>query len=288
MVIVNTTDSLSKLLPELKKRGNLLYPLSYCDGIPPMHKVSVREVTIDSNPDHGEIYHPKQTPSGMFALTATGLKRLESAAGIDWVSQLCFRKDNGLAQFYCVFNACAKIQDLDGTYRTVTAETTLDYRDGSISIEGLSAGDIKQKRMSIAQRAETAAKNRVRREAIGLKPMYSVAELNRPFIILKLIKDIPQRYDDAVAASLIGVDQVLCGRPGTDEVLELPLPADMVPDEEKVVTKESLVEDINNLYISKLGAPRAADRQPLANLGMDQLQEILKALMEKEDFNGSR
>lgn len=96
MVVVNDTASLSKLLPELKKRGNLLYPMAYCDSIPPMHKISVREVMIDTDPNNQEIYHPKQVPAGKFALTAKGLRNLELAVGIDWVSQACFRKDNGM------------------------------------------------------------------------------------------------------------------------------------------------------------------------------------------------
>jgi hypothetical protein len=285
-MIINTSDALSKLTEELKKEGNLLYPLTFCDGIAPMHRVSVRRLSINPNPDHGEVYHPKQVSVNKFALTKVALIKIDLASGLDWIPQLCHRKDNGSDQFYCVFNACAKIQDMDGTYRTVSAEYTLDYRQGSIALEGLSPNDVKQRRMSIAQRAETAAKNRVRRDAVGLRPVYTVDELKRPFIVLKLVKDIPQKYDDAVAASLIGVDRAIFGSSKEEDFItnELPLPSPQTEEfepTEVVITKEELVDKVSKLYIEKLGRARPESRKPLSELSEEQLNEVIKFLEDK-------
>jgi hypothetical protein len=280
-MIVDTVDSLTNLLEQLKKEGNLLYPLTFCDSIAPMHRVSVRKVQIDPDPDRGEVYHPKQVSAGKFALTKIALLKIDLAAGLDWISQLCHRTDNGMDQFYCTFSASARIQDLDGSYRTVSAETTLDYRQGAIAIEGLTAGDVRMRRMSIVQRTETAAKNRVRRDCVGLRPVYGVDELRKPFIILKLVKNLGQQYDNAMAASLLGVDQAIFGTQ-TQEDFMVPLVEIPIPEINPIVTKDDLIASINGLYLEKLGAPRQSNRTPLSDLSEDQLKDVMQALIAME------
>jgi hypothetical protein len=288
-MIINTVDSLTKLLEDLKKEGNLLYPLTFCDSIAPMHRVSVRRLTIDPDPDYGEIYHPKQAPSGKFALTKIALLKIDLAAGLDWIGQLCHRTDNGLDQFFCTFSVSAKIQDLDGSHRTVSAAYTLDYRQGSIMIDGLTSGDVRMRRMSIVQRAETAAKNRVRRDCVGLKPTYSKSELDKPFIVLKLVQNLPQGYENAMAASLLGMDQSIFGKstqieslPDKQEVVNELVETQDQQEPNPVVTKEDIIKECEKLYLEKLGSPRPANRPPLSSLGDDQLKEVMQALLAME------
>lgn len=280
-MIIDTVDGLTNLLGQLKVEGNLLYPLTFCDSIAPMHRVSVRKVQVDPNPDKGEVYHPKQVGAGKFALTKLALLKIDLAAGLDWISQLCHRVDSGMDQFYCTFSASARIQDLDGSFRTVSAETTLDYRQGAIGIEGLSAGDVRMRRMSIVQRAETAAKNRVRRDCVGLRPVYNVDELKKPFIVLKLVKNLGTQYDNAMAASLLGVDQAIFGVPTQEDT---PIPMVEIPDPEvnPVVTKDEMIQTINDLYMQKLGMPRPANRTALSELGESELKEVMQALLVME------
>lgn len=272
-MIINTTDTLLTAIEQLKNEGNLLYPLSYCDSIASMHRVSVRRLKIDSDTNAGEVYHPAQVPQGRFALTKIGLLKIDLAAGLDWMPEFCNRMDNGTDQFFVKFRASAKIQDLDGSFRVVSAETTLDYREGSIALEGLTKNDVRMRRMSIVQRAETAAKNRVRRDAIGVKPTYTVAELAKPFIILKLVKDVPQRYEQALAAQIFGVDPAsLAPAPLVDEV-----------DDVAPITKTDLIGQINKLYLEKLGHERPKDKASLETLSEDQLNEIIRYLLSLED-----
>jgi hypothetical protein len=280
-MIIDTVDALTNLLGQLNKEGNLLYPLTFCDSIALMHRVSVRKVKVDTDLSKQEIYHPKQVGAGKFALTKISLLKLDLAAGLDWVSQLCHRTDNGMDQFYCTFTAAARIQDLDGSYRTVSAEYTLDYRKGSIMIEGLTDSDVRMRRMSIVQRTETAAKNRVRRDCVGLKPVYSIEELNKPFIVLKLVKNIPQAYDNAMAASLLGVDQAIFGSTTQSDSLKEPVFA-IEPEVNPIITKDELVKSINDLYLEKLGMPRPVNRTPLSDLSEEQLKEVLQTLVVME------
>jgi hypothetical protein len=284
-MIIDTVDALTNLVSQLNKEGNLLYPLTFCDSIAPMHRVSVRKVQVNIDPDKQEIYHPKQVSAGKFALTKISLLKIDLAAGLDWISQLCHRTDNGMDQFFCTFAASARIQDLDGSYRTVSTEYTLDYRQGSIAIEGLSVGDVRMRRMSIVQRAETAAKNRVRRDCVGLKPVYTIDELKKPFIILKLVKNLPQAYDNAMAASLLGVDQAIFGASIQSDTMITPAneSAELVaPEVNPVVTKDELIQAINDLYLEKLGMPRPANRTPLSDLSEDQLKEVMQTLIVAE------
>lgn len=281
-MIINTVEALTKLIQECKKEGNLLYPLSFIDSIKQMHRVSVRKIQVNTDPASMEIYHPKQTPSGQFALTKNSLVKLDLAAGISWVSTR--RADDRKIQHLCAMEAVGRLVDLDGSPREIVGYAELDYRDGSPQIEGLTGGDIRQRRSAIVQRAETAAKNRARREALGLKATYSMAELARPFIVLKLVDDLPSKYEEAYVASLLGLNQVF-GAP-TVETIEPELPpeaqGEAAPPPEPE-TKEDMIAAINRLYIDKLGGPRPANRAPLNDLSVEQLTEVRQTLLAMEN-----
>lgn len=183
-----------KALVEFRDKAHLLTPFARTDwnddSFPPFHKVSRRFAVISSNKDDGEVYEPEQA-KGKLALTKIGLQKLEQLAGIKWTkSVVIWDSKNPLV---ARGEAAAQVQDLDGSWRNFMDGRTIDLNDGSLEAEKMrkiSVNMLEGARKNIIGLAETKAKNRVRRGILGLQASFTKEELQKPFVVFKLVKNV--------------------------------------------------------------------------------------------------
>jgi hypothetical protein len=194
--IVSELREVKKCLVAYRDKAHILTPFARTDWdddiFPPFHKISRRVAVISSSEKDGEVYEPEQA-KGKLALTKHGLQKLDQLAGIEWLSSTVIwdPKEPLVARG----EAEAKIRDLDGSWRNFQDGRTIDLRDGSPEAERLrktSQNMLDIQRKNIIQLAETKAKNRVRRGILGLQASFTKAELEKPFLVFKLVLNVEQ------------------------------------------------------------------------------------------------
>jgi hypothetical protein len=194
--IVATVKDLTAQLIELEKTANVLSPAFGAGAIKPLHAVSLRVVKIDPNPAKGEVYFDarfcrgrKDQPEDV-ALTKVGIMKLLQAAGVHVVESR--RTDDRSDPNYCSYRAALQMEDYDGKLRQARATRACDFRDGAP--DTMKKGGIKlepdalnDKRRNIESLSETKAKLRAARDLFNLKQKYSVAELQKPWVVPVLV-----------------------------------------------------------------------------------------------------
>lgn len=206
---MNNLDKIKNLIEQSLGKAHFIPGIELPDDLVPGFKVSVRRIVFDPVNDA----YPVE--AGL-ALNGRSLSRLDHLAGLVWKPSV-IRYDPS-RPYICQAQAEGLIQDLDGTWRNATASRTVDLQDGSpdaLALSSKSQRALQRARSNIAQVAETKAKNRVRRELLNLKPIYSREELEQPFIVLKLVPVIDMQ-DPAIkrmiAAQFIGAAGSLFGQ----------------------------------------------------------------------------
>ena len=194
--IVSELRDVKKALVEFRDKAHILTPFARTDWdddiFPPFHKISQRVAMISSDKKDGEVYEPEQA-QGKLALTKHGLQKLDQLSGMEWLMSTVIwdPKETLVARG----EAEAKIRDLDGSWRNFKDGRTIDLRDGAPEAERLrktSQAMLENARKNIIQLAETKAKNRVRRGILGLQSSFTKAELDKPFIVFKLVMNVEQ------------------------------------------------------------------------------------------------
>ena len=151
-------------------------------------------------------------------------------------------------------------------------------------------------RLNIQSQTETLAKNKVRRELLGLQGTYTRDELSKkPFVILKLnpVRDM----NDPLIRKLTIMEQFNISSDLYDQAVkevvpittELYLPPqsnqlDITPEPAPVETAPDLLKRVEDLYKRKVRGGRPLHRAPLNTLSDQQLLEIEKLLAEKPDI----
>jgi hypothetical protein len=225
-------------------------------SIPPYTRVAVRTVWISAKKDDGETYTMPASPAN-FILSKIGLQKLGAAAGIRWSQAETFVNDT--EAYVAAATITGTIVDLDGTERSTPGRSSLDLRDNSPQTKKITPAQLGIKRSSILSLVETGAKNKVRRELLGVQGSYTAKELEKPFIIFTLVPDKEQVLTDfpvlrkALALQQIGISAELfqaATRPEAKELVEAQivppkalLPAN-IPEEQKSVVVQASVEEI--------------------------------------------
>jgi hypothetical protein len=117
-------NALEELLSQYEReKYNLCTPITILDGVPPMHRVSVRVVQIDADTETYPI------PGGdKVGLGKTALDKIAAAAGINWIPERCGQIDGYNDAHRIKYRAVCSIQDFDGRRRIVFAEKEVDLR----------------------------------------------------------------------------------------------------------------------------------------------------------------
>lgn len=254
-------DAATQVLSAVIERGvNLLAPNSVIAEIPAGYSVAIRAVTF---PTDGEWKDGKS--NGIWYKTENGVALHRSS--IDQLIALCGVEilDSTVKQeprYVWTATIKGRIRDISGRWRPVIGTKEIDARgddpnrrlDPGVGLkwEQLTAQHKTDKALAKLREhglshAETKARNRLLRAAIGLRPSYSMAEASRPFVYPGLVWS-PDRNDPEVqrmiAATELGVVEQVYGpraapqaplletRATAPDVYEADLEADDDSDEE--------------------------------------------------------
>src|SRR5690606_34776616 len=134
--------------------------------------------------------------SGKVGLSKEILKLIAESAGIQWNPETTRRRDPGTTLYYCEFAAEGALNALDGTRVSMPQSVELDYRDGSTWYRNLRSRisddlefetQLAKARYFMHRTAETQAMNRVIAALCGIQRAYEPAELEKSFIVPKLV-----------------------------------------------------------------------------------------------------
>jgi hypothetical protein len=189
----------------------------------------ITQVPINCDPAGGDIYKVGSKKEGnawinLYSLAKPALNRLAGAAAINWDIPACraIDEERDLRGSLCriVYRAVGEIRGASGEIRRVSGEKELDLRiiedeeylnntkkardkaDSKGLVEGLAAADwarlktdenLIQWRKNMRARAETGAKLRVLREALGIGMQFTAEQLSHPFVVLSVELKNPAR-----------------------------------------------------------------------------------------------
>jgi hypothetical protein len=222
-VIVDPND-LTKRIAEWKAAGfHVLSPAIKFTSFAKHFGANVGAIVISTDPAAGECYLDKGLmKEDERAIGRIGLDRIAQLAGISWLPA-SRRTDSRTIQRLWEYVAFGAYVSYDGTPQIISDTAEVDLRDGSDQIGGWTPdgwkalvaknatlpndqrvwniGGWSEARVSQARRfglrlCETKAKSAAIR-TIGLKAKYTVAELQRPFIILRF-QYLPDMEDATV------------------------------------------------------------------------------------------
>lgn len=211
----------AKLLEEYAKKGyNILTPSITLEGLSPHHHATVETVVLSPKLDIGDVYpHQKEkdqtkVEARKFRIAKQGLDKLAVLAGIIWHEQGGSRRvDNAADRNYVAFEAFGAIRKADGQLVPVKAFYDLDFiaieedlvvqyaqkNDGQKKKEWRKEGeerqeyidfcvgrDMRSKRKHRSTLCESGARNRVIRALLGIKKVYTGAELSKPFVCIRI------------------------------------------------------------------------------------------------------
>jgi hypothetical protein len=207
---------LAKELEKFRKEGkyNVLVPTATLQEISPFHKPVLEIVNINPDPKGGDVYEVV-SGSGNYSMTAASLSKISFAAGLIWNAKGCQRTDDGSKPKEVSYRMEAVVRKEDGTYMPLNAEYLIDLdvinEEISNSYEAKSQAimkdpknrwkesdrvayversikrDMLQKRKFRLQLAQTGAMGRVVKKILGLKSTYTKEELQRPFVVPKIV-----------------------------------------------------------------------------------------------------
>jgi hypothetical protein len=214
----------SEALAKAAEFGHLISPQTTAGVLPEGCSLQVSAVVIDVA---RETY--TQTGSSEKGLHKVAIDKIAAAAGIDWDPVLSRRVDDRRHPWYCACVAVGRVRQFDGTWRTLSAQKEIDLREGgqdTLDILGRDTEDAKKqrelagKRKHILSLCDTEARLRATRGLVGLRVSYTLEELQKPFIVVRLVFD--GRSEDAetrayfrarIADSFMGASSQLYGPP---------------------------------------------------------------------------
>lgn len=196
---ITTADQFSAALQRWTGRFNVLTPFTTFSGLAASHGLVVSQVKISADASKngpGEVYDGLPfLGKDEVALAKIALRKLAECAGI---STQTFRTDPRTIPHYWEFKAVASYRGIDGV--TISREATMewDLRDGSARLKGWTPQQVQEGRKHGSRNCEARAINAAIREAgCGLKQKYTRAELEKPFVVLR-VAFTPDMSDPAV------------------------------------------------------------------------------------------
>lgn len=209
------------------KEYNVLLPTTTIRQISPFHKPTVEIVQLDPDPEGPDVY--KQDDKGeKLSLRKAALMKFAVAAGLVWDWKNTRRVDDGKDPNIVRYSAVAALRKEDLTWIPLKADKEIDLvaieadlRENVYlkkakrlkkankldqSVENYVSynveRDMRQKRLHKCQLAETGAMLRVIRSLLGLPPTFTPAQIQKPFVMMRVAFD-PDMRDPEIRKLLL-------------------------------------------------------------------------------------
>ena len=256
-------EAISLALEKFKKDGaNVLLPSTRIEGLSEWHEPVIDQVTLSPDPKDGDVYLQEKggtNKPAKYAISRQGLLKLSGCAGVIWHTGETRRVDNCQDKDYVCFQATGGVRKADGTPFFYQANYDLDFEviedeieEGYVSkranydrkpqdfswwhkmssesqdayINKCIRRDLLQKRKHKLKLAESGAMNRVIRALLSLKTTYTQPELEKPFVLARIIikpdfndKEVRKQLMTAAIQSMTGI---YGGREALPEAVTLP------------------------------------------------------------------
>jgi hypothetical protein len=183
---------------------NLLVPVQSIQEINSIYKLVRNQVKISTELPDKDIYKEKSAGEGMYALTHKALMKLFTAANGQIVDSARVRSKvcdkcieivkatqkapqcgNCQASANVACRVIVKFPELSGGWRLVQATRELDFSNMGNATDG----QIRQTKAFAYEHAESKALSRCIRKGLSIKSAYTMAELEKPFIVIYPVLD---------------------------------------------------------------------------------------------------
>ena len=214
----DTKESVENELAEYKKQNaNILGPSTKMNKLSEFHKIVVDTETLSTNPADGDIYKHKDAwgdKPAQYIIHAQGLQKLALCAGVFW--NPAETRATAMSQKYVAYNAVGCLRKPDGTPECYQAEADIDidivedelrdkFKDKKKEwqkkswfqnmstesqndyIESAIQKELNAQKKHKTKKAATNARSRVIRPLLRTKKTYTLAELAKPFVMLRVI-----------------------------------------------------------------------------------------------------
>lgn len=182
---ITQPQQLAERIREWQQVAHVLSPAVSISALAPQHVIAPSVVVL--NPD---VKGPDVYQSTLFhgnrpecSLTKVALDKIAASAGASYSTR---RTDPRTIPCYWEVSARLTYMDFDGTPRVVERSYELDLRDGSELAKSMKPGELAQARRFGLALCESKACNRCARAAWGIPSKYATAELQKPFITLRV------------------------------------------------------------------------------------------------------
>lgn len=242
---VQKSDGFRLALERAKKENvNLLMPTIHMEGLSEFHAPVLESVTLSADPRDGDVYphsDEEDKDKQKWRPTKQALMKLSVCAGIIWSVEGCRRVDDMSNRNYMCYQAVGGIRKADGSPVFFKAVYDMDFevleedfreqyqkkakaknKDGKLYrptekeqqeyVEYCVKRDMLAKRRHALKLCEAGAMNRVVREILSLKQAYTKAELEKPFVMARIIfkpdysdKEVKRAILDAHVKAMVGV-----------------------------------------------------------------------------------
>lgn len=247
---MNKDDAL-KMLQDLRARGcHLLIPTTqHVASLSDQFEIIVESVRLSGHPKDRDVYphetsaynyqggdwkNPAQAKAQTVRLTKHGLEKLNILAGIMWSPSLCREICDPNVPGRIAYEAVGGVRKPDGTPYFISKIYAMDIEVERQKLESLYAKkdastreycvtrDLLQKKSNQATLCESGAKNRVTREILNLKNFYTVEEMDREFVMARIVPKLDLK-DEYTKRRLIDLQlQALTGIYGVPSAPSVP------------------------------------------------------------------
>lgn len=238
-------EYISTQLENYKTQGaNLLMPSTHIAGLSEFHQPIIETVQLSTDPNNGDVYQHDDAapgPNKKWRPTKQALMKLSVCAGVIWSPTESRRIDNGADRNYIAYRAVGGIKKADGQPVFFSAEYDLDFevvaeelktnyemkakylkkdngqraatdKEKVEYVEYCVNRDLLQKRKNKLKLCEAGAMNRVLRMLLGLKQTYTTKELEKPFVMARIVfrpdftdATVKKQFVDASIKAMTGI-----------------------------------------------------------------------------------
>jgi len=236
-------EALTRVRKSMEANHNILVTPAMLQRCPPMFAPAVTTVSVPSlGVKDGWVY--KIPGGGKLGLSKPMLLKLAAASGVTIVSEKSGRLDDCRDPHYCRYRVVGRMTRFDGSMAEMPATKEMDLRDNSPLVHNMhkaaekteewKAQDERRKpqkvdawdriwqtREHLESHAETKAMLRVIRAILGVKTSYSREELEKPFLVAKMVFSPPDdpEINRMIAAQQLGMTDALYGpKQGAGEI----------------------------------------------------------------------